>query len=266
MTSEEYNEQFTKEELETEIWKDVPDWVGLYQISNLGRVKSLSRTVPHAYSNKLTITERILKANVDKTSGCSMVAFSRNGTIQTRTIHQLVLLSFLGPCPDGMECCHNDGKEWNNRLKNLRYDTHKSNMADKIKHGTVSQGESQGGHKLTNANITKIKKLYSTGKYTQSEIGKMFGVYVTTISAVLTGRRWAWHSEKLPNMKELTCLMRSGEHNGRAKLTEKDVREIRVLYGSDKYSQKELSEMYCISDSSIYNIIHNISWKHHLKE
>lgn len=55
-----------------------------------------------------------------------------------RLIHRLILETFVGPCPGGMECCHNDGDPTNNALSNLRWDTSKANKADMAKHGRVS--------------------------------------------------------------------------------------------------------------------------------
>lgn len=49
-------------------------------------------------------------------------------------VHRLILEAFKGPCPEGLECCHNDGDAGNNRLENLRWDTRESNLADKARH------------------------------------------------------------------------------------------------------------------------------------
>ena len=51
----------------------------------------------------------------------------------SRYVHRLVLLAFVGPCPEGKEACHNDGNQRNNRLDNLRWDTPKANAADRIR-------------------------------------------------------------------------------------------------------------------------------------
>lgn len=58
-------------------------------------------------------------------------------------MHRLVLEAFVGPCPIGMEACHNDGDTSNNQVDNLRWDTRSSNHMDKEKHGTSLKGKSR---------------------------------------------------------------------------------------------------------------------------
>ena len=66
--------------------------------------------------------------------GYRRVCLDLNGKVCTRTVHVLVLLAFIGPCPEGMEGCHYpDTNKANNRLSNLRWDTHAENMKDKYR-------------------------------------------------------------------------------------------------------------------------------------
>jgi hypothetical protein len=79
-----------------------------------------------------------------------------------RRIHRLVLEAFVGPAPDGMEGCHNDGNPENNNLLNLRWDTHASNMADQLAHGTksappVARGEAHPMTSLTSEDVRAIR-------------------------------------------------------------------------------------------------------------
>lgn len=57
----------------------------------------------------------------------------------SRYVHRLVLETFIGPCPDGHEGCHNNGNKYDNRLCNLRWDTHKNNIKDAVKAGAWSR-------------------------------------------------------------------------------------------------------------------------------
>lgn len=79
---------------------------------------------------------RYLKPAVDQ-RGYHRVSLRLDGRTVTRTVHALVALAFIGPRPEGLEVCHNDGNPQNNRADNLRYDTHASNMRDKRLHGTA---------------------------------------------------------------------------------------------------------------------------------
>jgi hypothetical protein len=70
---------------------------------------------------------------------------------------------FRGPCPPGMEACHNNGDPTDNRLCNLRWDTHANNEADKIRHGTYFirarlKGERNGNSKLTEEEVRLIRE------------------------------------------------------------------------------------------------------------
>jgi hypothetical protein len=75
----------------------------------------------------------------------------------TRKVHRLVLETFVGPCPDGMECCHNNGDPADNRLENLRWDTLSSNAYDRVEHGVhnmARRDRCNHGHLFVGANLT----------------------------------------------------------------------------------------------------------------
>lgn len=108
---------------------------------------------------------------------------------QQRTVQRLVLLAFVGPCPEGMQCCHDDGNKTNNRVGNLRWDTPKANAADRDKHGTVLRGSRHRNAKLTETAVREIRRLHKDGM-NQTELGKKFGVTQTTIWSVIVGRNW----------------------------------------------------------------------------
>lgn len=111
-----------------EQWRQVPGYENLYKISTRGQVLSLPRN---------TTRGGILRQAVDKQRR-HYVTLTKDGVQKRHAVHQLVLLAFTGPCPDGMEVCHNDGNPENNCVGNLRYDTHAGNMRDMRIHGTDS--------------------------------------------------------------------------------------------------------------------------------
>lgn len=106
----------------TELWKDIPGFEGRYQVSSLGSVRSFAR-----YKDG-----RLLKPG-KASHGYYTVSFGRNNS---KTVHSLVALAFIGPCPKGMEILHIDGSRTNNALSNLRYGTRTENILDAIKHGS----------------------------------------------------------------------------------------------------------------------------------
>lgn len=128
-----------------ETWCPIPGFEGLYEVSDAGRVRSLDRIVKRRHYG--ICRGRILQPKVDK--GRVDVELSVSGRTSRMGVGRAVLLAFTGPCPDGMECCHNDGDMHNNSLSNLRWDTHSSNAIDCITHGThpkASKTECPHGH------------------------------------------------------------------------------------------------------------------------
>jgi hypothetical protein len=105
------------------------------------------------------------------------------------TLQEMILTAFVGPRPEGKECCHNDGNPRNNRLSNLRWDTHQANIADKKIHGTELVGSKSNPAKLTESQIPEIRRLLKLG-LSCGEIGKMFGVCKGTISVIGLGYTW----------------------------------------------------------------------------
>lgn len=121
----------------SEVWKDVVGFEGAYQVSDLGRVRSLTRTIVGSKPCQAsrTIKGRLLKLNASSSVGYLMADLTAPGGVrQNSCVHDLVLRAFVGPRPEGMEGCHGDGNRRNPRLNNLRWDTHKANGADMSRH------------------------------------------------------------------------------------------------------------------------------------
>lgn len=105
---------------------------------------------------------RYLKPAIDS-RGYRRVSIRLDGKSLTRTVHTLIALTYLGPRPDGLEICHNDGDPMNNSAHNLRYDTHSSNMLDKAKHGTnvsanAAKTHCPKGHEYTPENTYRYNR------------------------------------------------------------------------------------------------------------
>ena len=176
-----------------ERWRDVIRYVGLYRVSDWGRVKSLPRRTCNRNGYYITKT-RILRPRPN-TDGYLTVAFYRNKKRQDFAVHLLVLEAFIGFCPSRMEACHNDGDPSNACLSNLRWDTHAANMQDRILHGrgcqeTNPKGKEIWWSKITEQDVKEIRRLYASGQYTQSELAVTYGVGQTLISRVVLRRIW----------------------------------------------------------------------------
>lgn len=119
----------------TELWKPIPGWEGAYEVGDAGRVRSVERRTwcPRGKGFWRRVPPTILKPAVSR--GYLRVSLQRDGRVQNVSVHRLVLLAFIGPCPDGMEACHYDDDSANNRLVNLRWDTRRANHADRTRNG-----------------------------------------------------------------------------------------------------------------------------------
>lgn len=116
-----------------EIWKDIPEYEGLYQISNLGNVKSLQREIKcecnnqYKYFNmKYTISEKVLKGRKDK-DGYLIVHLCKNSRHKNYKIHRLVAEAFI-PNPYNLpQINHINENKKDNNANNLEWCSSKYN-------------------------------------------------------------------------------------------------------------------------------------------
>ncbi len=185
---------FTKIELESEEWREVRGYEKLYQVSSLGRIKSVDRKVEFIRKSKIILTsvrEKILQPLPDKgNQGHCFVSLSKGNKIIRKSIHRIVLEAFVGPCPEGMECRHLDGIPWNNRLTNLCWGTKKENMADRTKHGNTQIGIKHHNVKLTEADVHSIRRLYGKDGHSYARLSVLFKVSAHQIWLIVKRKNW----------------------------------------------------------------------------
>jgi hypothetical protein len=125
-----------------ETWLPVPDYEGLYLVSDQGLVRSLPRA---------TTKGRILKRGHDP-NGYPQVTLSKDGKHKCIRVHVLVLTAFRGPRPPGTEGAHENGNKEDCQVVNLFWKTKGANILDAVRHGTHHNGSKtrcRWGHRFT---------------------------------------------------------------------------------------------------------------------
>lgn len=168
-----------------ELWRDIPEYEGFYQVSDDGRVRRLWQVLPSVFASGVRKHRNYLKPGRNN-QGRLQVALSKNGEVTRFQVHRLVLLAFTGPCPDGMESCHNDGDHTNNRIINLRWDTRYGNRADAIRHGTQPRGETSAKAKLTEQDVRDIR----ASSESERAMARKYGVSQVAVHYIRTRRTW----------------------------------------------------------------------------
>ena len=144
----------------------VIEWANGYSVSQSGSLRN-------------DATGRVLKGSVRQGG---YISYQVGGRALNKPLHahRAVLFAFVGPPPAGTECCHNNGDPADNRLANLRWDTRKSNAADRKRHGRETQ------MKVSDAAVAMMRELATQG-YSPTFLAKVFGLSAGNVSCILTG-------------------------------------------------------------------------------
>lgn len=177
-----------------EEWRNVVGYEGYYLVSNLGRVKSLSRL------RKRRSKDVILK-QTDNGKGYKFVGLTKNRKSERKYVHRLVLKAFVGECGN-KECNHINGIKSDNRLSNLEWVTKSENGKHAYKMGLnkvtdyqkeqtskANRGSGYGANKLVEDDIIKIRKMRKSGM-TYQAISEEFNVCRQSIGYIIRGKTW----------------------------------------------------------------------------
>lgn len=163
-------------------YRDLPGFPG-YRVGNDGSIWSSK------WSPRPENPWRRLRANFYG-KGYQAVNLRNDGRYWLTYLHRAVLETFVGPCPEGMECRHLDGIKTHNHLANLKWGTKLENVADKRRHGTINCGEKNGGAKLLEQDVVAIRKEYKRGVVTHKQIAERYGVNESTIRGIVSMKEW----------------------------------------------------------------------------
>lgn len=163
-----------------EIWKDIEGYEGIYQVSNLGRVKS----VDHYDNMNRFWNGKIRKLSLDGKGNYFRVGFTGNKFF---LVHRLVAKAFISNPDNKPEVNHKDQNKTNNCADNLEWCNRSYNNA----YGGRSRGEKNPVCKLTEAQVKEIRERHNNGERTR-DIAKDYNVSDSRIADIYKKRTWGW--------------------------------------------------------------------------
>lgn len=168
-----------------EIWKDLPGSEGTYQVSNLGRIKSLEREVRRGQNIIMRLPEKVLSTR--KHVGYENITLRIDGKTKVCSVHRLVAKTFLQNPNNYKAVNHIDGNKLNNNLSNLEWCSYSQNMKHAYKTGLKV---AKNGAKLSAAQVAEIRTLCVSSNLTLKQIGERFGVSKAAISKIKNRKSW----------------------------------------------------------------------------
>lgn len=242
-----------------EIWKDVVGFEGYYQVSNLGRVRSVDRIILYKNGRQSFYKGQILKPRIAR-HGYYQLVLREPSVKKSFTVHLVVAPAFLGDRPKGFHVNHIDGDKLNNRVENLEYCSPKDNTHHAFRLGLCDTriGDNHHGAKLRDSDIPVIRDRVLQG-HTHKAIAEDYGVCAATISHVVAGRNWERNLEN--SIPKGFYVPRLGSVTSKAKLTEADIPVIRQRLAAGE-KQYAIAKDYGVSPCAISCIHTGKNWTH----
>jgi len=226
------------DEVEEE-WRDIEGYEGMYQVSNLGNVRSLDRTI--ASSGRLIKRKgMLLSAKPNKRGYCGLT-IHKNGVGEKFFVHRLVALTFIANPECKLTVNHINGIKHDNRVDNLEWNTIEENNQHAIDSGLNEK-------KVSDKDVLEIKRLYSETRIPISEIAKKFGLSVSQVSRLCLGTRRR-------GLGDIAIR----EHRACDKIDKKIAEKI-VDDLNNGASANSLSHKYDVSVGTIYAIMNGKVW------
>jgi len=194
-----------------------------------------------------------LKGHVSK-DGYIKIGLSYNNQVWNVLAHHIIWIYVNKHIPDGIVIHHINNVKLDNRIENLQLLTHVENS---LEHG-----------KLTFQNAREIREMYLSGCYTQRAIAKIYDISQRSVAAIIKNE---FHTDLTYDVNLAYDIIyespirhgakQRGENNSQAKLTNEDVKEIRSMYRSKRFSYKDIAKMYNVGKATIGRIINRKTWK-----
>lgn len=179
----------TQRDATTMEWRQIVGFPN-YEVSECGDVR---RCAP----SKTRRNGWQLRGYMDPDGYLRYVLRDSDGVKRHVIAHRIVAEAFIGPAPSpDHEVAHNNGSRVSCYWRDIRWATRQQNASDQIVHGTVQQGESNGHHKITEADVRFIRTEYrlikaSRGARSVSELDRRFGLSRAQIIRIARGQAWS---------------------------------------------------------------------------
>ena len=174
-------------ENKTEIWKDIPGYEGIYQVSNEGRIKSIPHCIKaNKHGGKRIAEERIKNITIGW-HGYLWVSLCKNGKSKTYSVHRLVAITFIKNPNEFPAVNHIDGNKENNHVSNLEWCTNHENQMHASRNGLLPRSKT--------VICIETGKLYQSSGEAERETG-ICGRNIRSACAgkykTAGGHRWKW--------------------------------------------------------------------------
>jgi hypothetical protein len=227
-------------QLNYEIWKDIPEYVGIYQASNQGRIRSLDRIL----TNGKKVKGKIMKQFINQ-RGNYAVGLRKDGKFNTFVVRRLVYAAFMGAIPDKYVIINLDGDQSDNRIENLAIFS-KSEARTKLQ------------SIFTDEEVKEIRRRLAENEY-KIDLAREFNVSVSTITS-LAKRETFSHIDD--DFGVIECVRGPrGERHAASKLVEEDVLEIRQRAAQGE-RQCSIAIDFNIDTSTVSLICNRHRWKY----
>jgi len=172
-----------------EKWKAITGYEGAYEVSDLGRVRSLDRTIQHPNGPRF-VRGKVLKCRKSR-RGYFRVSLKSHQRQQQFSVHVLVARAFIPNPNNKPEVNHKNGKQkWNNSVSNLEWATKEENAQHASENDLVAWGSRNFGSKISTKDVLAIRKRYAAGGITQTALAKQYGIKQPQVSAIVLYQSW----------------------------------------------------------------------------
>lgn len=166
----------------TEHWKPVKGYEGLYEVSDLGRVRNKKG--------------KILKASTGS-NGYKILQLCKNSIVKNKKVHRIELEAFKPKPFKNAVVDHIDGDKQNNKLANLEWVTSSENQKRAMEKGLKTRGAARVDAKLTKQQARNLKISFLNGEGTK-ELSKKYNISATTVHAIVVNKQYANDTADIP--------------------------------------------------------------------